>query len=416
MIKLKIIVQKYGGTSLSTRQKREEVVSRIIEAKKKGYQVAVVVSAMGRNNDPYATDTLKSLVTQEYPDVSERELDLIMSCGEVISASVLAAALGNKGIPSRVLTGQQAGFITDGRYGEAEVVDCRPEKIYDSLAKNEVPVITGFQGMNNSGELNTLGRGGSDITAVILGAALKAELVEVYTDVSGIMTADPVILKEARVIEQITYGEVCQLAYEGAKVIHPRAVEIAMCNNIAVVVRSPRDSAPGTLITGESSLLQEGSYSTRGRRAVTGIAHSVNLVQFLIEFKEPDLLKELEMFQQIGEANINIDLIGVFPRVKAFTVKEEHCDRVENILKLLGLTYRMEKECAKVSVVGVGMHSIPGVMARVMKALNQHNIEILQSGDSNITISLLVKKDTLCQAVKALHDTFNLENSNSIED
>lgn len=416
MIKLKIIVQKYGGTSLSTRQKREEVVSRIIEAKKKGYQVAVVVSAMGRNNDPYATDTLKSLVTQEYPDVSERELDLIMSCGEVISASVLAAALGNKGIPSRVLTGQQAGFITDGRYGEAEVVDCRPEKIYDSLAKNEVPVITGFQGMNNSGELNTLGRGGSDITAVILGAALKAELVEVYTDVSGIMTADPVILKEARVIEQITYGEVCQLAYEGAKVIHPRAVEIAMRNNIAVVVRSPGDSAPGTLITGESSLLQEGSYSTRGRRAVTGIAHSVNLVQFLIEFKEPDPLRELEMFQQIGEANINIDLIGVFPRVKAFTVKEEHCDRVENILKLLGLTYRMEKECAKVSVVGVGMHSIPGVMARVMKALNQHNIEILQSGDSNITISLLVKKDTLCQAVKALHGTFNLENSNSIED
>ena len=326
----------------------------------------------------------------------------------------MVAALGNKGISSCVLTGQQAGFVTDGCYGEAEVVDCRPEKVYDSLAKGKVPVITGFQGMNNSGELNTLGRGGSDITAVILGAALKAERVEIYTDVSGIMTADPVILKEARVIEQITYGEVCQLAYEGAKVIHPRAVEVAMRNNIAVVVRSPGDSAPGTLITGESSLLQEGSYSTRGRRAVTGIAHSENLVQFLIELKEPDPLRELEIFQQIGEANINIDLIGVFPWIKAFTVEEEYCNRVEKILKLLGLTYRMEKDCAKVSVVGVGMHSIPGVMARVMKALNQHNIEILQSGDSNITISLLVKKDNLCRAVKILHDTFNLENSKSI--
>jgi len=414
VIKLKIIVQKYGGTSVSTPEKRELIIDRVVEARKKGFQVAVVVSAMGRNGDPYATDTLKSLVLQEYPDVPERELDLIMSCGEVISATVLAAALGNKGIAFRALTGLQAGFVTDGCYGEAEVVDCRPEKVLDSLAKGEVPVITGFQGMDSSGELNTLGRGGSDTTAVILGAALKAEMVEIYTDVSGIMTADPVILKEARVIEQITYGEVCQLAYEGAKVIHPRAVEVAMRNNINVVVRSPGDSAPGTLITGESSMM-DGSYSTRGRRAVTGIAHSVNLVQFLIEFDDPDSLKELEIFQRIGEANVNIDLIGVFPSVKAFTVKEEHCARVEEILRLLGLTYRMETDCAKVSVVGVGMHSIPGVMAKVVRALNQQNIKILQSGDSNITISLLVKKDDLNRAVKVLHDTFNLDNMQNVD-
>lgn len=404
---MKIVIQKYGGTSVSTPEKREMVVRRVAEARESGYQVAIVVSAMGRNGDPYSTDTLKSLVLQEHADISLRELDLIMSCGEIISATIMAATLVKNGIFSRALTGAQAGLLTDGCYGEAEVVDCRPEKVKESLAKGEVPVIAGFQGTDSKGELNTLGRGGSDTTAVILGAALKAEKVEIYTDVSGIMTADPVILKEARVIEQITYGEVCQLAYEGAKVIHPRAVEVAMRNNITVVVRNPGDSSPGTLITGESSLLQ-GSYSTRGRRAVTGIAHAVNLVQFLIEFKDTDPLKELEIFQLIGEAGVNIDLISVFPSVKAFTVREEDSGRVEDILKMLGLTYKLEKNCAKVSVVGVGMHSIPGVMARVVKALNEHNIKILQSGDSNITISLLVKEEDLYKAVKILHGTFNL--------
>ena len=198
MIKLKIVVQKFGSSSVSTPEKREMIVRRVAEARENGYQVAVVVSAMGRNGDPYSTDTLKSLVLQEHPDVPLRELDLIMSCGEIISATVLAAALTNKGIISRVLTGPQAGFLTDGCYSEAEVIDCRPEKVHDSLAKGEVPVITGFQGADSSGEINTLGRGGSDTSAVILGAALNAEMVEIYTDVSGIMTADPVILKKQK--------------------------------------------------------------------------------------------------------------------------------------------------------------------------------------------------------------------------
>ncbi len=398
---------KFGGTSVSTAEKREIIARRVAETKKNGHQVAVVVSAMGRNGDPYSTDTLKSLVQQEYPEASLRELDLIMSCGEIISAVVLAATLTNKGIASRALTGPQAGFLTDGSYSEAEVVDCRPEKVQDLLARGEVPIIAGFQGVDGSGEINTLGRGGSDTSAVILGAALKAEMVEICTDVSGIMTADPVILKEAKVIEQITYGEVCQLAYEGAKVIHPRAVEVAMRNNITVIVRGQDGSTPGTIITGEAAL-KDGSYSTRGRRAVTGIAHAVDLAQFLIEFADPDSSRELKAFQLIGEANINIDLISVFPSIKAFIVAEKDCAAVEEILKTLGLNYRQEKGCAKVSVVGVGMHNIPGVMARVVEAFNRQNIKILQSGDSNITISLLIKKEDLYPAVKVLHSTFNL--------
>lgn len=402
-----IVVLKFGGTSVSTPEKREMIVRRVAETINNGYQVAIVVSAMGRNGDPYSTDTLKSLVLQEHPGATLRELDLIMSCGEIISAVVLAATLTNKGIVSRALTGPQAGFLTDGSFSGAEVVDCKPEKVLDSLARGEVPIITGFQGADSTGEINTLGRGGSDTSAVILGAALNAEMVEIYTDVSGIMTADPVILKEAKVIEQITYGEVCQLAYEGAKVIHPRAVEVAMRNNITVIVRGHDGSTPGTVITGEAAL-KDGSYSTRGRRAVTGIAHSVDLAQFLIEFADPDSDKEQKVFQQIGEANINIDLISVFPSVKAFTVRGEDCAGVEEILKTLNLNYKLEKGCAKVSIVGVGMHSIPGVMAKVVQALNGQGIKILQTGDSNITISLLVKNEDLYPAVKVLHSTFKL--------
>lgn len=406
---LKVLVQKYGGTSVSTADKRALVVQRVREALQEGYGVSLVISAMGRQGEPYATDTLKSLALQACGSIAQRELDLIMSCGEIISAVVMAATLCNEGISACALSGAQAGLLTDGCYGEAEVIDCRPEKLTRLMEQKIVPVVAGFQGVDNDGELNTMGRGGSDTTAVILGAALQAEKVEIYTDVSGIMTADPRIFKEARVIQQITYGEVCQLAYEGAKVIHPRAVEVAMRNNVNVVVKNPEDDGPGTLITGEH-ILREGSFSTRGRRAVTGIAHTTGLVQFFIEFMEPDPLRELDIFQRIAAAEINIDLISVFPRVKAFTVKEEHCHRVEQILKELEVAYRLDQDCAKVSVVGVGMHGIPGVMARVVEVLHAQGISIKQTGDSNITISLLLAKDDLPQAIKTLHDSFQLNN------
>jgi aspartate kinase len=408
---LKILVQKFGGTSVTTPEKRELIVRRVKEAMDEGFKVVLVVSAMGRKGEPYATDTLRSLALQEYSDLSLRDLDLIMSCGEIISAVVVAATLSSRGIPSRALTGAQAGFLTDGCYSEAEVVDCQPTRVKELLQQNEVPVVTGFQGADPMGEINTLGRGGSDTSAVILGAALDADKVEIYTDVSGIMTADPLILKEARVIQQITYGEVFQLAYEGAKVIHPRAVEVAMRNNVCVVVRNPEDPGTGTLITAESSL-REGNYSTRGRRAVTGIAHYTNLVQFLIQLDHPDPSRELEIFQSIGEAGVNIDLISVFPLMKAFTVKDEHCFKVENILKTLNVSYKLERDCAKVSVVGAGMHNIPGVMARVVKALNEQHLEIKQTGDSNISISLLIRQQDLHRAIKTLHDHFYLSNGN----
>lgn len=402
---MEIVVQKFGGSSLASSEKREQVVNIVRQTLEQGYRVVLVVSAMGREGDPYATDTFKSLALNEYRDVPPRELDLIMSCGEVISSTVMASALYRGGIPARALTGSQVGFVTDGNYGEAEVVECNPSQLKEVLAFDEVPVVCGFQGVDTKGEINTMGRGGSDTTAVILGAALGAEKVEIYTDVAGIMTADPGILKEARVIQQITYKEVFQLAQEGAKVLHPRAVEVAMRNNVNVFIKSPAAPEIGTLITGEASL-NEGDFSTRGRRAVTGIAHTSGLAQFLIELDDPDPFRELEIFQLVGEAGVNIDLISVFPMLKAFTVKEDYCYMVEDILKKLFVHYRVERNCAKVSVVGVGMQSIPGVMARVVKALKDHGININQTGDSNISISLLVKQEDLETAVKVLHDEF----------
>ena len=266
-----------------------------------------------------------------------------MSCGEIISAVVVAAFLSAKGLRACALTGIQAGFLTDGRYGEAEVVDCQPFRIKEILQLNEIPVVTGFQGADAQGEINTLGRGGSDTSAVILGAALDAERVEIYTDVSGIMTADPLIIKEARVIQQITYGEVCQLAYEGARVIHPRAVEVAMRNNVRVMVKSLENPGTGTLITTEASLIK-GNYSTRGE-GCNGIAHETNLAQFLTELPIPDSSSELEIFRQIGEVS-GIDLISVFPIKSSKMSTAEGGDHPEWV----EVTLQSRKDCAKVSV------------------------------------------------------------------
>jgi len=404
---VKVVVQKYGGTSVATPELREEVVKKVKEATREGFSPVVVVSAMGRDGDPYATDTLKSLAEDIYPEIPQRELDLVMSCGEVLSAVVLTAMLNKEGISSCALTGPQAGMVTDGAYGSAQVLDCNTEHLESFLESGKIPVVAGFQGATPDGEINTMGRGGSDTTAVILGAALDAERVDIFTDVSGVATADPRILEEARIIDRINYSEVSQMAYEGARVIHPTAIEVAMKNNVTIAVRNMTDSGPGTIIT-EESVIAGKDYGVNPRQVITGIAHIGDLVQFMADFAEPDPDLELEMFEKLGEAGVSIDLIGVFPNLKVFSVKKDMVKRTESVLQKLNLEYRMKKNCAKVSVVGAGMRNIPGVMAQVVKALQQQNIEILQTGDSNITICLLVKNEDLGKAIKTLHDHFKL--------
>ena len=406
---MKIIVQKFGGTSTATPPLREAAVGRIRQALTGGYSPVVVVSAMGRAGEPYATDTLKELAAGLFPSMPLRELDLLMHCGEIIAAAVLAATLQRAGIGARAFTGLQAGLITDGCYGGARVISCEPERIRRSLQEGEVAVVAGFQGAAADGEINTLGRGGSDTTAVILGAALQAERVEIYTDVRGIATADPHILREARIIPQLTHSEVCQLVYEGARVIHPPAVEVAMKHNLNLVIRSLTEKDPGTLIHTGAEAPASAGFIASPRRVVTGIAHAADIVQFTVEFAAPDPELEMKLFERLAAAAISIDLISVFPEVKIFTIKEGAIERAAQVLEGLGLHFSVEKNCAKVSVIGLGMRGIPGVMARVVRALNEKGITILQTADSNISIGLLIRRKDLAAAVETLHHHFALD-------
>ena len=404
---MKIIVQKFGGSSTATAPLREAAAERVRLALESGYKPVVVVSAMGRAGEPYATDTLKKLAEDIFPPVPPRELDLLMHCGEIIAAVVMAATLNRAGIKARTMTGFQAGLSTDGSYGLARVLACDPEGIRRSLQAGEVAVVAGFQGAASGGEITTLGRGGSDTTAVILGSALQAELVEIYTDVRGIATADPHILKGARIIPQLTHSEVCQLVYEGAKVIHPPAVEVAMKHNLNLVIRSLTGEGPGTLIHTGAAATPTG-FTVPPRRVVTGIAHADDIVQLTVEFADPDPDLEMRLFENLAAAGISIDLISVFPQMKIFTIKEEALGRAAQVLTDLGLGFRLEKNCAKVAVIGFGMRGIPGVMAQIVRALNEKGITILQTADSNISIALLIRRPDLATAVKTLHDHFAL--------
>jgi aspartate kinase len=226
---MKVIVQKFGGTSVATSQMRERVLHHIQTALAEDYQVVAVVSAMGRKGEPYATDTLLELTKgEQLKNLSSREQDLLLSCGEIISASVLSSLLTHHEIQNCVLTGGQAGIITNNQYSNAQIVSLNPKRLHEELNQGKVVIVTGFQGQTADGEITTLGRGGSDTTATALGVALNAEYVDIFTDVDGVLTADPRIVEEATPLEMVTYTEMCNLAFQGAKVVHPRAVEIAM--------------------------------------------------------------------------------------------------------------------------------------------------------------------------------------------
>jgi len=274
---MNIIVQKYGGTSLTNEEKRLYVVSHIKKAINDGYKVVVVVSAMGRKGDPYATDTLLQLVDGENTKIRPREKDLLLICGEIISATVLSNLLHKNNLDNIVLTGGQAGFLTDGNYNNAQILNVNPSLIIDNLQKNKIVIVTGFQGETRDKDFTTLGRGGSDTTATALGVALNAEIVDIFTDVEGIMTADPKIVNDAKQLDIVTYTEIANFAHQGAKVIHPRAVEIAMQGNIPVRVRSTFSDHEGTLVTSYDKVKKASNRIID--KVITGVTSSSNISQ-----------------------------------------------------------------------------------------------------------------------------------------
>lgn len=406
---MQIVVQKFGGTSVATADLRAKVAEKVCHAREQGLAPVVVVSAMGRKGAPYATDTLISLVREEYHDIAARELDMLMCTGEIISAAVMAATLQGLGMPALVLTGGQAGIVTDSGFNNARIlkVDSRP--LLTLLKAGRIPVVCGFQGMTAEGEFTTLGRGGSDTTAAALGAALDASVVEIYTDVDGIMTADPRIVPDAQILECISYNEVCQLAQQGAKVIHPRAVEIAMQKNIKLVVKSTFSDAPGTVITNINKENADGV--SLADRVATGVTYLDGVCQLNVEPDGPVADDcGVQAFKAMADGGISVDLINVLPEKIMFTVNQDVREKAVARLRDLGFKVRVVPDCAKVSVVGGGMREVPGVMATFVAAITSQHIPILQTVDSHTSISALVAREHMCAAVKALHEKFGLAN------
>jgi aspartate kinase len=401
---MRIIVQKFGGTSVATAEGRRHAADRITEAVEAGCAPVVVVSAMGRAGDPYATDTLIQLATALSPDLAPRELDQVMSCGEIISSVVMTATLQARGLKATALTGGQAGIRTDDSFGSAHILEVRPDPVLALLRQGLVPVVAGFQGMTNQGQIATLGRGGSDTTASALGGALQAEVVEIYTDVDGVKTADPRLVPEARTLTVTTYDEIAQMAHYGAKVVHPRAVEIAMQHRVPLRIRSTFDPTPGTLIT--YSLESAGAWDQAGvSRSVTGVTHVTGLCQVTLDGADDQFV---QVFRVLADAGISIDLINLSPGLCRFCVEERKAERAQAMLAELGFAPALRCDLAKVSVVGSGMRGRPGVMAVVAEALARAGVPILQTVDSHVTISCLVAARDLKVAAQALHAAFSL--------
>lgn len=405
----RIVVQKFGGTSVATEELRACVARHIERAISEGLRPVVVVSAMGRAGDPYATDTLLQLVQQAGERANGRDVDLLLSCGEVIATVVLSRFLTRRGHVARALTGAQAGLITDGRFGEARILRVEPRRVLEALAAGEIPVIAGFQGISQDGEVTTLGRGGSDTSAAALAVALSAEALEVYTDVDGIKTADPRLFPEAVTLERATYREVAELAHVGAKIIHPRAVEIAMKGKIPIRIRQTTSDAPGTLVCDDALL--DPMEAEPEDRPVTGIAHIVDRCQAVVSPPAGDSSAAVQLFEALAAAGISADMIYVSPDRIAFIVAGNLEGRMKAVLQKLGWPHAVTGGLAKVSAVGAGMHGVPGVMAKIARALHQAGIEILQTTDSHANISCLIREEEVSKAVSALHREFALGKS-----
>lgn len=371
---MKAIIQKFGGTSLRDKDSRNRAQEHIKRAVTEGYKVVCVVSAMGRNDDAYATDTLLSLVREQ--DISLREKDLLMSCGEVISSIVFTGEINQLGLKAVALTGAQAGFQTNNDHTNAKILEMNCKRVRDELSSVDVVVVAGFQGMSTNGEVTTLGRGGSDTSAAALGVALGAEYIDIFTDVEGVMTADPRIVKDAKPIASLTYNEICNLAYQGAKVIHPRAVEIAMQAKIPIRIRSTYSDSLGTLVTSMKRREKLGMKE----RLITGIAHVSNVTQIQMFSDETGQSMQARVFQAMAQANISVDFINIHPEGLVYTVNGEKTDEAVQILNELGYTPTVTPNCAKVSAVGAGMTGVPGVTAKIVDALSKKK-------HSNFTIS-----------------------------
>lgn len=401
---MNIIVQKFGGTSVSNTDNRVKVIEKIINKKDEGNQLVVVVSAMGREGDPYATDTLLGTIDTKL--MNNRDLDLLVSFGEVISAITLSNEIAKLGYDTEVLTGKDIGIITNDKFGNADIIDFDSKNIEDGLKEDKIIVVAGFQGATLSGDITTLGRGGSDITAAVLGGYLGAEYVEIYTDVDGIMTADPRIVKDARVLNEMSYSEVHQLAEDGAKVIHPRAIELAQRFDVPIFIKNTHTDSEGTYIEEVNMKNIKNKIDIGSDKIMTAITYKKDRLQVKIYEEDVNVINRL--MKEFVRSDVSLDLINFFKDYKVFTIDQSDEDKFLDIISNYDISYEMISNCCKISCIGNKMRGVPGVMANIFEALSINDIDILQTSDSYNTIWCLIRECDLERALMILHTRFKL--------
>ena len=401
-----LIVQKYGGSSVADAEKIRNVAHRIAKAKEEGNQVVVVVSAMG-----YTTDNLIKLAYQVNEQPRDRELDVLLSTGEIVTSTLLALALESLGCKAVSLTGAQAGIQTDSTYSRARILRIDTKRVGNELDKGNIVIVAGFQGVTQEMDITTLGRGGSDTTAVALAAGLNADTCQVYTDVEGVYTADPHLIPEARKLKDIGYEEMLELSSYGAKVMHNRAVELGELYNVSILVASSFSDSPGTIICKEASM--------EVKNKARGIAYDTNVSKVTVVGVPDHPGIAATIFEPLARANISVDTIVQNASINnitdlTFTVTRSDSLKamsiVEPVVKAIG-----GKQCvtdstlAKVSVVGTGMQNTPGYAARMFRVLYEQGINIQLITTSEIRITCIISEDKVRDAVQALHKAFELE-------
>jgi len=401
-----IVVQKYGGSSVADADKIRNVAKRVSESFNKGNRVVVVVSAMGDT-----TDDLIELAGKINPSPEPREMDLLLSTGEIVSSTLLSMALHAMGYRAIALSGPQAGITTDSAFSRARITGIEPRRIVKELDKGNIVIVAGFQGLTTENDIATLGRGGSDTTAVALAASLKAKICEIYTDVEGVYTADPRLVPDAQKLNEIGYEEMLEMATSGARVMHHRSVELAQVFNMPILVASSLVDRPGTIIHGGKNMEQ--------RNKVRGIAHDMDVAKVTVTGVPDRPGIAASIFMPLAKAGISVDTIVQNAGANnitdlTFTITKNDLNKAMDIIRPVAKEIGA-KEClsdsrlGKVSIIGTGMQNTPGYAAKMFQTLFMQNINILLITTSEIRITCIIAEDKVKEAVKTLHKAFDLD-------
>lgn len=400
-----LIVQKYGGTSVGNPERIRNVAKRVLATQQAGNQVVAVPSAMSG-----VTDSLIKLAKEVHPEPSEREMDVLLATGEQTTIALLAMALQGLGAKAVSLTGAQAGIVTDGVHTKAKIANITPKRVHEFLDAGNIVIVAGFQGQTADGQITTLGRGGSDLTAIAIAAAIKADVCQIYTDVDGVYTADPRIVPNASKIQEISYDEMLEMAALGSKVMQARSVEFAKKFGVVFEVRSSFNDNPGTIVKEETSKMED--------IVIRGVAVDKNQAKVRIAGVPDKPGVAAKVFKTIADANINIDVIVQNVSEKghtdiSFTVPSTEAGKaakaLQSIVKKIGARDAASTtDIAKLSVVGIGMRSHPGVAAKMFDTLASNSVNIDMISTSEIKISVIIDLKDADKAARAVHDAFGL--------